>query len=209
MTRYGFSVNLDACCDHRGCMTACMRKNDSFPGAHFIETYTMMDVSGNLESPGTYFIPIMCQHCDNPSCVGACPHGVLVKRDDGLVVYGATDACVQCEGKPCAAACPYDAIEVDSRTGRIGKCDGCADIVDAGGVPECVPNCWLGTIQFGDLDDPASVPSQMIAQYGPNAHRLSPETGNGPGVHYLLTRRPWRDRENLYSPAWHDPDVQE
>lgn len=206
MTRWGFVVNLDACCDHRGCMTACMRKNDSFPGAHFIETFTAMDTSGDIEQPGTYFIPIMCQHCGNPSCVPACPFDVIRKREDGLVVLESTDPCVTCADVPCVAACPYDAIEFDVKSHRIGKCDGCADLVDAGGTPECVPNCFMGAIMFGDLEDDASIASQAAEQYGPNAFVLGPETGNQPGVRYLLTRRPWKDREGLYSPAWHDPE---
>ena len=209
MTRLGVVVNLDACCDHRGCMTACMRKNGSFPGAHFIETYTAMDTSGDIDNPGTYFIPIMCQHCDRPSCASACPHGVIRKRDDGLVVMGDTDPCVGCDGTPCLDACPYDAIEFDRKEHRPGKCDGCADLVDAGGMPECVPNCFMGAIAFGDMEDEASVVSQVVGQYGANAYRLKPETGNGPGVRYLLSRRPWRDMEGLYSPAWDDPQGQQ
>ena len=183
-----------------------MRKNDAFPGAHFIETFTAMDASGDIEEPGTYFIPIMCQHCGNPSCVPACPHSVLRKRSDGLVVMDSTDPCVQCAETPCLDACPYDAIEFDRKTHRAGKCDGCADLVDAGGVPECVPNCFLGAIAFGDMEDEASIVSQVVEQYGPAAFRLKPETGNDPSVRYLLTRRPWKDMEGLYSPAWEDPE---
>lgn len=204
MTRLGFVINLDACCDHRGCMTACMRKNETAPGYHYMETFTSMDTSGDIGQPATYFMPFMCQHCDNPSCLPACPHDVIVKRDDGLVVMGDTEACVNCADTPCVAACPYEAIVVEPVAHRAGKCDGCADLVAQGKPPECVPNCYMRAIAFGDFDDPDDIVNVLVAQYGDNAHVLAPETGNGPSTRYLLSRRPWRDRESLYSPAWRD-----
>ena len=202
MTRLGFAINLDACCDHRSCMVACKRKNDAFTGACFLETFTVTD--DNLDSPNTYFIPIMCQHCAKPTCVPACSKSVIIKREDGLVVMGSTDSCTTCEGVPCVAACPYGAIDFDPVTHVVGKCDGCADLVDVGEVPACIPNCWLNTIAFGDFDDPASMVSQAIAQYGPAAHELSPETGNEPTTRYLLASKQWRDRQGLKSAAWHN-----
>lgn len=200
MTRLGFVINLEACSDHRGCMVACKAKTNSFLGAHYIETHTVMD--DNMDKPNTYFLPLLCQHCGNPSCVAACESGVFAKREDGLVTIGDVSVCKECADTPCLKACPYGAIDLDPVGHVIGKCDGCADLVDGGGMPACIPNCWMNAISFGDLDDPDSIPSQSKAQFGPMAHQLKPETGNEPGVWYLLASKQWRDMQGIYSPAW-------
>lgn len=202
MTRLGFAVNLDACSDHRSCMIACKREKNAFTGAYPIETFTAM--GGDVDAPNTYFVPIMCQHCGNPACVAACAAGVIVKRDDGLVVLGDQGACASCADVPCVEACPYGRISFDAVTHTILKCDGCADLVDAGGMPACIPNCWMSTLVFGDFDDPTSMVSQMVDHYGDYAHQLNPDAGTDPTCRYLLSTRQWCDMDGLYSPAWHE-----
>jgi Fe-S-cluster-containing dehydrogenase component len=186
-------------------MIACKAKTNSFLGSHYIETYT--STSGTLERPNIYFLPATCQHCANPSCVPVCAQGVLAKRDDGIVTVGDAALCKDCVEKPCVAACPYKAIELDPLDGRIGKCDLCADLVDAGQVPACAEGCMARSIFFGDFDDPESVVSQILAEWEPTGyvHQLLPESGNEPTMRYLLSRVQWINGENLRSPAWHNP----
>lgn len=205
MTKLGFAVNLDACSDHRGCMAACKAEKGAtaFLGAHFVETFTAID--DNFPNPGTYFLPMMCQHCDRPACAAACDEGIISKREDGLVVMGDTGACKGC-AHPCVEACPYDRVFWDPKNEVAAKCDGCADRVDAGVSPACIPNCWMQAIAFGDFDDPESPVSQLVAKYGPNAHVLNEGAGTGPNVRYLLATKKWKDMEGLYSPAWHNDD---
>lgn len=203
MTRYGFVVNLNACSDMRGCMVACKRHRSTFIGSHPVETYTNM--GGTYLEPNTYFIPVMCQHCANPSCVPVCSENVLRKLDNGIVALGDTSLCEKCEGKPCVAACPYNAIDLDPVSGRITKCDMCADLVAEGKQPACAAECLSRAWFFGDLDDPQSPPNQMLAKAPDQfVHVLKPETGNEPSVRYLLSYRTWEDMDNLYSPAWHN-----
>lgn len=205
MTRYGFAINLNACSDMRGCMVACKRHNNSFLGSHPVETFTNM--SGDYKNPNTYFIPVMCQHCANPSCIPACPNGVLKKLDNGIVALDDTKACEHCLDKPCMKACPYDAVDLDPETGRIVKCDMCADLIAEGKLPACAAECLCRAWFFGDLDDPDSPPNQMIKNFPPQfQHVLKPETGNDPSVTYLLSYKNWDDMNNLYSPAWHNDE---
>ena len=188
----------------RGCMIACKDLTNSFLGSHYIETMT--NVSEEYPKPNTYFLPMLCQHCAKPTCVPACPYGVLIKREDGIVAVGDTAVCEGCIDKPCIEVCPYDVIDLDTVTGRIGKCDMCADLIDEGDVPRCAQRCLTQSILFGDFDDPDSVVSQTIRAWGEvgYVHQLKPETGNGPAVYYLLSKKRWEDTENLYSPAWHN-----
>lgn len=202
MTRYGFVVNLDSCADNRGCMASCKAKTKSFLGSHYVEVHTAIDPN-DFPSLNTYTIPVLCQHCADPECVKACSEGVFEKREDGIVTVGDTSVCKTCENKACVGACPYANIDLDPVDGRIGKCDMCADVVDAGGVPACSVNCYTNSWFFGDLDDPQSVVAQLVEQWDGYCHQLKPE--NGPAVYYLLSKVEWaEDMDTLYSPAWHN-----
>lgn len=204
MTRYGFVFNLDTCGDLRGCMLACKAKTKSFLGSHY--TDTMTSTSGKFPNPNTYFVPTRCQHCAKPACVDACPKNVLYRRDDGIVAVGDTASCETCENKACMEACVYDSIYLDRKTGRVGKCDMCADLIDAGDTPACAKICCSHSIFFGDFDDPASAVSQLTEAWGENGyvHKLLPE--NDPAMHYLLSKHEWTGMEHLRSSAWHDDE---
>lgn len=202
MTRLGFVFNLDTCSDMRGCMIACKDKTNAFLGAHYMETMT--NLSTEYPKPNTYFIPTMCNHCEAPSCVPSCPKNIFTKRDDGIVAVGDTSACESCSDKPCIEACPYSRIFLDPVDGRVGKCDMCADLIDKGEIPACARRCLTQSILFGDFDDPESVVSQTIAAWEEAGcvYQLKPESGNGPAVYYLLSKKTWEDMDKLYSPAW-------
>lgn len=205
MTKHAFIVNCDLCSDHRGCMVGCKVQKNAFLGAHLVETYTSM--SDDIEHNNTYFVPVMCQHCDNPACMAVCKHDVISKRDDGLVVLGDTDICASCD-HPCVAACPYDRVFLDPVTNRIAKCDGCPELVDAGLPPACTVNCWKGAITFADLEDDSAVPVQLLemAEEAGTVHQLKPEAGTRPTTRYVLGKRKWENGDKLYSPAWHNDE---
>lgn len=200
MTRLGFVINLDSCLDQRGCMTNCKKQWNTPMGIYYTETFTAM--GGTYPDPIGYFIPVLCQHCGNPTCVSACPEHIFAKREDGIVTVGDTEKCKSCETRPCLEACPYDVIGFDPVTGEVGKCDMCASLVDKGKMPACAATCLTHSWFFGDLDDPGSEVSQIIGAWAGHVHQLKPESGNAPAVYYLLSRREWKDMDGLYSPAW-------
>lgn len=202
MTRLGFVINLDTCLDQRGCMTLCKRVKNTPMGIYNTETYTYIGSNDTFPESHSYHIPVLCQHCANPTCVPACPYGVFEKREDGIVTVGDTEQCKACGGKPCMAACPYSVIQLDPTTGKIGKCDMCADLVDEGKKPACSTTCLTQSFHWGDLDDPNSEVSQIVKAWEGYVHQLKPETGNGPAVYYLLSKKQWRDMEGLYGQAW-------
>ena len=83
----------------------------------------------------------------------------------------------------------------DARLAVATKCTFCVDRIDAGlaqgqkpgvdpeATPACVNACIAGALAFGDLDDPASNVSQLLAE---NQHfRMHEELGTGPGFYYL------------------------
>lgn len=211
MPKLEFIINLELCSDNRGCMTACKRQKNTPFGMQYLEVYTATDDS--FPDNKTYFVPVMCQHCDKPSCVPACPKGVFAKSPMGAVTVGDTGVCAACAEKPCLSACPYGAIKLDKPSGVVGKCDMCADLLAQGLPPACVPNCQCMAVGFGDVEDPESSYNQVMGMVDAMPlprdavlHKLAPETGNAPSTTYILATKPWRDMEGFYSPAWKDED---
>ena len=200
MTRMGFVINLDSCMDHRGCMTACKMYKETPMGIYNMKTLTSND--GAFPDPNTYFMPKLCQQCNNPSCVPACPHEALEKRYDGIVVIAKPEACETCEDPGCQEACPYDAITFDPVTKMAYKCDMCLSRLQAREQPRCVRGCLTGSIFTGDFDDPDSMVSQIVASWDGFVHQLKPETGNEPNVYYLLSKKQWQGSDHLFDPNW-------
>jgi tetrathionate reductase subunit B len=80
-------------------------------------------------------------------------------------------------------ACPYDARYFDEERGVVDKCTMCVHRLDAGQVPACVETCVGGSRHFGDLNDPNSTVSKLLAT---NDHYvLYEEAGTEPKVFYI------------------------
>ena len=137
--------------------------------------------------------PKSCLHCADAACVTVCPTGASFKRaEDGIVLVNEDD-CIGCG--LCAWACPYGAREMDRVAGVMKKCTLCVDRIDNADLPEvdripaCVRTCPTGARHFGDLADPASPVSRLVAERG--GIDLMPEQGTRPVNKYL----PPRDRD--------------
>jgi Fe-S-cluster-containing dehydrogenase component len=142
----------------------------------------------------TVHFPRSCLHCETPDCVTVCPTGASYKRaEDGIVLVDA-DKCIGCQ--LCAWACPYGAREFSEARGTMQKCTLCVDRIynetldEADRQPACVMACPTRARHFGDLGDPASGVSQLVAERG--GYGLLPESGYKP-VNRYLPPRPRRD----------------
>jgi Fe-S-cluster-containing dehydrogenase component len=139
----------------------------------------------------TVNFPRSCLHCDEPQCVTVCPTGASYKRaEDGIVLVN-TDICIGC--KLCSWACPYGAREFDDDAGVMKKCTLCIDRIynetlpEAEREPACVATCPSRARHFGDLGDPNSKVSQLVAERAGVA--LMPELGYAPVNRYLPPRK--------------------
>jgi tetrathionate reductase subunit B len=142
-----------------------------------VSTYEVREDGGGA---GMVMLPRLCNHCADAPCIPVCPVGATYQRADGIVVVNA-DACVGCAY--CVQACPFDARFINHATGKADKCTFCAHRVDAGLLPACVESCVGGARIFGDLRDPASAVSRLVAQTP--AKVLKPEMHTAPHVFYL------------------------
>lgn len=146
-------------------------------------------------------LPLACQHCEKPACVSACPTGASMRNPDTGIVEIDTEACIGCQS--CIKACPYHVrtfIDGDPTftlgfavgeedapahvANTVEKCTLCGNRIARGLAPKCVEAC-LGEARFwGDLDDPESDVSKLIASR--EAVRLLESEGTEPSVYYLI-----------------------
>jgi sulfite dehydrogenase (quinone) subunit SoeB len=135
--------------------------------------------------------PKSCLHCEDAPCVTVCPTGASYKRADDGIVLVEESICIGCG--LCAWACPYGAREMDAAEGVMKKCTLCVDRIYNAEIPEvdrlpaCVRSCPTNARHFGDLADPDSEVSRMVAERG--GFDLMPEQGTKPVNKYLPPRR--------------------
>jgi len=138
----------------------------------------------------TLHFPRSCLHCEEPACVTVCPTGASYKRaEDGIVLVD-EDKCIGC--KLCSWACPYGAREYSHVEGVMKKCTLCIDRIynenldEAEREPACVQVCPTRARHFGDLGDPESKVSKLVAARG--GVDLMPALGYKPVNKYLPPR---------------------
>jgi phenylacetyl-CoA:acceptor oxidoreductase subunit 1 len=208
-------ADLRRCVGCQTCTAACKHANATPPG---VQWRRVLDVeTGEFPDVQRAFIPIGCQHCDEPACLPVCPTTATRKRADGIVTI-AYDLCIGCAY--CTMACPYQARSKSpagvfaygrtptaneerrddaSQRSVATKCTFCVDRIDHGlekglvpgrdpeATPACVNACIAEALAFGDIEDKESNVSQLLAR---NEHfRLNEELGTGPGFFYLWDRK--------------------
>ncbi|UUO02799.1 nitrate reductase subunit beta [Mycolicibacterium novocastrense] len=107
-----------------------------------------------LEQTYMFYLPRICEHCLNPSCVASCPSGALYKRsEDGIVLVDQD----RCRGwRMCVSGCPYKKVYFNHKTGKAEKCTFCYPRVEVGLPTVCSETCvgrlrYLGLV-FYDVD---------------------------------------------------------
>ncbi|MBI2320273.1 MAG: 4Fe-4S dicluster domain-containing protein [Betaproteobacteria bacterium] len=198
--RQGMVIDLKRCIGCYGCQLSCKAEHGTPPGVFFARVEKHEE--GQYPTVRQIFLPVLCNHCDEPPCVDACPTGASFVWEDTQAVDIDHDKCVGC--RTCMMACPYgNRYANDKRqhyfedgptpyeqkrvlrhqTDVVMKCNFCRERVLEGKEPACVANCPTVARIFGDLDDPNSEVSRLIKERG--GFPLHPELGTRPCVYYL------------------------
>lgn len=178
MTNFGFVINHDTCIGCHACTVACKAEN-AVPLGTF-RTWVKYIEKGRFPYTRRHFAVLRCNQCDAAPCITICPVNALYRRDNGIVDFDG-NICIGC--KACMQACPYDALYLNPNTNTAEKGNFCAHRVEVGLKPACEIVCPERAIISGDLDDPASEISRMVAQR--NVQVRKPEQGTRPKVYYV------------------------
>lgn len=181
--QWAMLIDVRQCIGCQACTVSCIQEN-AVPEGSFrtvVSTYSVK-LTDSAQPAGTYVLPRLCNHCDNPPCVPVCPVSATYKREDGIVAVDG-DRCVGCAY--CVQACPYDARFINHITNKADKCTFCAHRVDAGLLPACVETCVGGARLFGDINDPDGELSRRIKDAQPQLKALKPALGTAPRVFYI------------------------
>ncbi|AUL98765.1 sulfate reduction electron transfer complex DsrMKJOP subunit DsrO [Pseudothauera hydrothermalis] len=176
-------VDVRKCIGCQACTVSCIQEN-AVPEGSFrtvVSTYSVK-LSDAVQPAGTYVLPRLCNHCDEPPCIPVCPVGATKKRADGIVIVDG-ERCVGCAY--CVQACPYDARFINHESNTADKCTFCAHRVDAGLLPACVETCVGGARIFGDLNDPDGELRRRLDAAKSEVKVLKPEHGTEPRVFYI------------------------
>ena len=204
MTKLAIGIDLHRCIGCNTCALACKMQNNVPDGMLWNRVLTegcerFDSAEGTYPNLSRTYLPLACQHCENPACERVCPTGATYKDDKGRVEID-YDKCIGC--RMCMAACPSNARNFNWQTpvrvtganygdaevpvrpkGVAEKCTLCKERTDRGEEPMCVVCCPAHARIFGDLDDPDSEISQTILNR--KAWTLLEGQGTRPSVHYF------------------------
>lgn len=184
--QYGMVIDTKRCFGCQTCTVSCKVCNEVVDDL-YLSRVESLDGTRIYQATGTFpscrlaFRPLLCNHCEAPACVANCPTGAMAKDEATGIVTSDPDVCIGCG--TCVASCPYDMPVIDEKTARSIKCNFCAPRIENGEEPYCVESCPGRARFFGDLNDPDSAVSKLIAEG--NAIQYLPEEGTEPSVWYL------------------------
>jgi phenylacetyl-CoA:acceptor oxidoreductase subunit 1 len=214
MTRWVMVADLERCVGCQTCTAACKHVNATSPA---VQWRKVLDIeAGTYPNVSRTFVPVGCQHCDDPPCMHVCPTTATRRRADGIVTID-YDLCIGCAY--CDVACPYQArFKVDApsvaygraimqhefereepaRIGVAQKCTFCSDRIDFGlangltpgidprATPACVNACIADALHFGDARDPSSNVSRLLREQ--KHFRMHAQLRTEPGFYYLYDK---------------------
>ncbi len=103
------------------------------------------EIYGQFENSFMMYLPRLCEHCLNPSCLASCPSGAIYKREeDGIVLIDQE----KCRGwRMCVSGCPYKKIYYNWESGKSEKCTFCYPRIESGQPTVCSETC-VGRIRY-------------------------------------------------------------
>ena len=180
-----FFIDPNRCIGCQSCMHACTECD-----THRGESMIHLEYVDRAESVQT--VPVVCMHCEQPTCAEVCPADAIKRTADGVVQSARKPRCIACGN--CAVACPFGVPEVFEDRKIMMKCDMCYDRTSVGKRPMCATVCPSQALFFGTREQIEALRPQSAAintfQFGnqtitTNVFMMTPRE--------LTVRAPWLD----------------
>jgi Fe-S-cluster-containing dehydrogenase component len=156
-----FYIDPNRCIGCQACVQACSECD-----THRGESMIHLEYVERAASVQT--VPVVCMHCEQPTCAEVCPADAIKRTGDGVVQSARKPRCIACGN--CVLACPFGVPEVYEDRQIMMKCDMCYDRSSVGKKPMCATVCpsqalFFGTREQINLLRPMSVPTNRF-QFG-------------------------------------------
>lgn len=156
-----FFIDPSRCIGCQACIQACSECD-----THRGESMIHLEFIDRAESVQT--VPVICMHCEQPTCAEVCPADAIKRTEDGVVQSARKPRCIACGN--CVLACPFGVPEVYTEPKIMMKCDMCYDRSSIGKKPMCAAVCPSQALFFGTHEEirelrPQSMPTNVF-QFG-------------------------------------------
>lgn len=138
-----FFIDSSRCIGCQACVQAC--------GECYTHRGTpMIHLEYVDRAEGVQTAPVVCMHCEDPTCAKVCPADAIKQDEDGIVHSAAKPRCVSCNN--CVYGCPFGVPKMPDRIELMMKCDMCYDRTSEGKRPMCATVCPSEALYFGTMD---------------------------------------------------------
>ncbi len=135
-----FFIDPSRCIGCNACVQACS-ECDTHKG------YSMIQLDYIDRATSTQTVPVVCMHCDSPTCAEVCPADAIKRTGDGVVQSARKPRCIACNN--CVLACPFGVPKMNTQMNLMMKCDMCYDRTSVGKKPMCASVCPSQALFFG------------------------------------------------------------
>ena len=135
-----FFIDPSRCIGCNACVQACS-ECDTHKG------YSMIQLDYIDRATSTQTAPVVCMHCDSPTCAEVCPADAIKRTGDGVVQSARKPRCIACNN--CVLACPFGVPKMNTQMNLMMKCDMCYDRTSVGKKPMCASVCPSQALFFG------------------------------------------------------------
>lgn len=139
-----FYIDPARCIGCQACVQACT-ECDTHKGISMIHLETVD------RAHSTQTIPVVCMHCDSPTCAEVCPADAIKRTPDGVVQSARKPRCIACNN--CVLACPFGVPKMKVEFELMMKCDMCYDRSSVGLKPMCASVCPSQALFFGTREE--------------------------------------------------------